>query len=93
MLWYLHYAADAGITVSSYDDSPIGEGEVGPGGAGRFISAVLRPLIAVNAGADLKVAEEIHYRIHAVCFIARSVNFPVRYEPTFSIAAGRERVG
>src|ERR1041384_7438086 len=63
MLWYLHYAADAGIIVSSYEDSPIGEGEVGPGGAGRFIHAVLRPAIAVDAGADLKLAEELHHRI------------------------------
>ena len=85
MLWYLHYAADAGIAVLSYEDSPIGEGEVGPGAAGRFLQAVLRPVIVVKAGADLKLAEEIHHRIHAVCFIARSINFPVRYEPTFSI--------
>jgi organic hydroperoxide reductase OsmC/OhrA len=86
MLWYLHYAADAGITVLSYEDSPVGEGEVGPGGAGRFVHAVLRPLIGVNAGTDLKLAEEIHHRIHAVCFVARSVNFPVRYEPKFFMA-------
>ena len=36
MLWYLHYASDAGIVVTSYSDSPVGVGEVGRGGAGRF---------------------------------------------------------
>lgn len=87
MLWYLHLAADAGIAVTSYEDKPIGEGEVGPGGAGRFTRAVLRPSITVKTGSDLGLAEEIHYRIHNVCFIARSVNFPVRYEPVFSAAA------
>ena len=34
MLWYLHYASDAGIVVTSYSDSPLGVGEVGRGGAG-----------------------------------------------------------
>ena len=86
MLWYLHYAADAGITVLGYEDAPIGDGEAGPGGAGRFIHATLRPVIVVTAGTDLQLAEAIHHRIHAVCFVARSINFPVRYEPTFRIA-------
>ena len=25
------------------------------------------------------------HRIHEVCFVARSVNFPVEYEPTFEV--------
>lgn len=77
MLWYLHLASDAGISVLSYEDSPIGTGEVSPGGAGRFVAAELRPKISVAAGADLDHAEAIHHEIHKVCFIARSVNFPV----------------
>ncbi|AEM40624.1 OsmC family protein [Ketogulonicigenium vulgare] len=83
MLWYLHYAANAGLIVSSYRDSPIGVGEVEKSGAGRFLSATLRPEIALNAGADLDLAHDLHHRIHAVCFIARSVNFPISYAPTF----------
>ncbi|MCF1708925.1 OsmC family protein [Tabrizicola sp. J26] len=85
MLWYLHYAADARIIVTRYEDKPIGIGEVSAGGAGRFSAATLRPHIALRAGADLQEAEAIHHRIHEVCFIARSVNFPVRYEPTFEV--------
>ncbi len=81
MLWYLHYAADVGITVLSYEDTPIGMGEVGHGGAGRFVSATLRPVITVQMGADLDLAHALHHRIHEVCFIARSVNFPVSYAP------------
>jgi organic hydroperoxide reductase OsmC/OhrA len=81
MLWYLHYAADAGIVVTGYEDNPVGRGEVGPGGAGRFVEATLRPLVRLKPGADLAAAEAIHHRIHAVCFIARSVNFPVVYAP------------
>ena len=85
MLWYLHYASDAGIVVTSYSDSPLGVGEVGRGGAGRFVKATLRPHVVVKAGADVAKAEAIHHRIHEVCFVARSVNFPVEYEPTFEV--------
>lgn len=87
MLWYLHYAADAGIVVTDYVDEPVGIGEVTTGGAGRFVEAVLRPTITVKAGADLALAEALHHRIGEVCFIARSVAFPVRHEPTFVIGA------
>lgn len=87
MLWYLHYASEAGIVVTRYEDSPIGVGEVGRGGAGRFVSAELRPRIWVAPGADMAEAEAIHHRIHEVCFIARSVNFPVSHAPHFEIDA------
>lgn len=83
MLWYLHYAADAGITVTGYEDAPLGQGEVGPGGAGRFVSATLRPVITVQPGTDLELAKALHHKIPEVCFIARSVNFPVEHAPQF----------
>ena len=83
MLWYLHLASDAGIVVRSYQDDPVAIGETEPNGASRFLSATLKPRIEVDAGADLALAEEIHHRIHKTCFIARSVNFPVTYEPVF----------
>lgn len=85
MLWYLHYASDAGIVVLGYEDRPVGRGEVGRGGAGRFTGATLRPVIRVKAGADLAVADAIHHRIPEVCFIARSVNFPVDHAPEFIV--------
>jgi len=83
MLWYLHLASNAGIVVTSYEDNPIGIGETTSNGAGRFLSATLKPRIEVKSGADLKRAEAIHHEIHQYCFIARSVNFPVTYEPVF----------
>src|SRR5262245_32999738 len=83
MLWYLHLASDAGIVVMSYEDNPVGIGETSPNGAGRFLSATLKPRIEVKRGADLRRAEAIHHEIHQFCFIARSVNFPVSYEPVF----------
>lgn len=85
MLWYLHYASDAGIIVTAYDDSPEALGEVLPSGAGRFVQATLRPRITVKPGADMARAHAIHHEIHKVCFIARSVAFPVTIEPEFTI--------
>ena len=86
MLWYLHLASAAGIAVLSYQDDPVGAGETSPNGAGRFLYATLKPHIVVRAGDDLAEADAIHHRIHEFCFIARSVNFPVRYEATYDIA-------
>jgi organic hydroperoxide reductase OsmC/OhrA len=83
MLWYLHLASDAGIVVTRYEDSPLGVGETARNGAGRFLRATLRPHIHVRKGADLARAEAIHHEVHAFCFIARSVNFPVAYEASF----------
>ena len=83
MLWYLHLACNAGIVVKGYEDTPLGVGETGSRGEGRFVRAVLRPRINVTRGADLIKADRLHHEVHQFCFIARSVNFPVNYEATY----------
>jgi len=83
MLWYLHLAAKAGIVVTAYQDDPEAQGETAPNGAGRFLSATLKPQITVAAGTDIQAADAIHGRIHEYCFIARSVNFPVKSEARY----------
>lgn len=84
MLWYLHLACEAGIVVTGYQDVPVGVGETSPSGAGRFVSATLRPSIRVRRGADLARADALHAQIHEYCFIARSVSFPVAYQATYT---------
>lgn len=86
MLWYLHLASSAGLTVMAYTDDPIGIGESTPDGAGRFVEAVLRPCITLAAGDSVAEADRIHREIHRVCFVARSVNFPVRYQARYEHA-------
>ncbi|TPL83564.1 OsmC family protein [Mesorhizobium sp. B2-3-12] len=83
MLWYLHLASDAGIVVHSYTDEPVGHGESEPNGAGRFLGVTLRPRIGVETGVDLDKAEALHNGIHEVCYIARSVNFPIAVEAVY----------
>ena len=85
MLWYLHLACTSGVVVLGYEDSSLGIGETEKSGAGRFVSAVLRPKILLAPGSDPQVADAIHHRIHEYCFIARSVNFPVTYAATYEI--------
>lgn len=83
MLWYLHLASNAGIAVAAYTDSPEAIGETEPDGAGRFVRATLRPSITLPAGTDLTKADALHAKIHDVCFIARSVSFPVSCEARY----------
>lgn len=83
MLWYLHLASSAGIIVRAYEDAPVGVGETGSRGEGRFVRAVLRPKITVQRGTDLAKADSLHHEVHHFCFIARSVNFPISYEASY----------
>jgi organic hydroperoxide reductase OsmC/OhrA len=80
MLWYLHLCSQAKITVLAYEDNPVGIGASEPDGSGQFSEAILRPKITITADSDADKAVAIHDKIHNYCFIARSVNFPVKFE-------------
>ena len=81
MLSYLALAAKAGIAVVAYTDRAEGTLELG-GGTGRFTEVTLHPTVTVAPGTPIARAEALHAEAHAVCFIANSVNFPVRHAPT-----------
>lgn len=80
MLAYLHMAVLAGVVVTAYIDTAEGrmttEGE-----GGRFTEVVLRPVVTITADSDARKATAAHAAAHDACFIANSVNFPVRCEP------------
>jgi len=42
---------------------------------------VLRPRVTVASADMIETAATLHQAAHAKCFIANSVNFPVRHEP------------
>ena len=77
-LWYLHLCAEAGIAVLAYVDEA--EGTMVEGEKGRFTQIVLRPRVTVRAGDDVELAQRLHHHAHEQCFIANSLNFPVRCE-------------
>ncbi|NYI07825.1 OsmC family protein [Allostreptomyces psammosilenae] len=85
MLWYLGLCPGAGVTVTAYRDEPTGTMLEEPGGAGHFTEVVLRPRITVASAEMVEAATALHERAHAMCFIARSVNFPVRHEPVIEV--------
>lgn len=81
MLWYLHLCADAGIVVTAYEDHSEGTLRLNGDGSGEFTEVVLRPSVIITDVSRHREAEALHARAHELCFIARSVNFPVRHEP------------
>ena len=85
MLWYLHLCADAGINVMSYTDSPKGIMEEHQGSGGKFIEVILNPVITIEYPDKIDLALSLHEKAHACCFIANSVNFPVKHVPVFNI--------
>jgi organic hydroperoxide reductase OsmC/OhrA len=85
-LWYLHLCADAGIVVVAYEDQAEGIMIEKAEGAGQFSQVVLRPRVVVAPGSDVTKAFGLHHEANAMCFIARSMNFPVTHEPQITIA-------
>ncbi|MCA3186579.1 MULTISPECIES: OsmC family protein [unclassified Cupriavidus] len=78
-LWYLHLCSDAGIAVLAYVDEAEGTMVDGPTG-GRFSEIVLRPHVTIRAGDDAEQAAHLHHVAHEKCYVANSVNFPIRCE-------------
>lgn len=81
MLWVLHLSADARITVTEYHDEPLGEMVEHADGSGEFTRVVLRPRVTIAEAERIGDALAIHARAHAVCGLARSMNFPVEHQP------------
>ncbi|MGB3461066.1 OsmC family protein [Rhodanobacter lindaniclasticus] len=86
MLSYLHMATVAGVVVTAYTDAAEGT-MVTEGDGGRFAEVVLRPVVTISAASDPAKAEAAHEVAHHACFIANSVNFPVRCEPRTVVAS------
>jgi organic hydroperoxide reductase OsmC/OhrA len=78
MLWLLHLCADAGITVTAYTDQACGVMAENPDGSGHFTEVTLHPVMTITDASRVPEAEALHAQAHEMCFIANSVNFPVR---------------
>lgn len=85
MLWYLHFCSVNGISVLAYVDAAEGTMVTHKDGSGEFSEVVLKPKITIAQGGDVQKADELHKRAHEMCFIARSVNFPVRWEAEITV--------
>jgi organic hydroperoxide reductase OsmC/OhrA len=87
LLSYLHVCTTAGVVVTAYEDAPYGVMAETTDDGGYFTEVVLRPLVTVASAEMTEAAVRLHEDAHRKCFIASSVNFPVRHEPTVTVFA------
>lgn len=81
MLWYLHLCSEAGVIVTHYEDHATGIMIENSNGAGQFSEVTLNPIVAVADQSMIDKANELHQKANELCFIANSVNFPVKHHP------------
>jgi|ERR1022692_1741797 organic hydroperoxide reductase OsmC/OhrA len=81
MLWYLHLCSANQVTVLDYHDAAFGVMEEHDDGAGEFVRVVLKPTVKISANSDRAKALALHNEAHHLCFLARSVRFPVDIAP------------
>ncbi|MGH3253190.1 MAG: OsmC family protein [Trebonia sp.] len=91
MLAYLHVCALAGVVVTAYGDAPYGLMAETDDDGGHFTEVVLRPRVTVASAGMAEKAATLHADASEKCFIASSVNFPVRHEPSVTTAGAAER--
>jgi organic hydroperoxide reductase OsmC/OhrA len=75
MLFFLYFAAKAGLAVESYEDDAVGT--IGENERGKhFVATVLlNPRIAFSGARQPSEAEiaELHHKSHEECYLANSV--------------------
>ena len=81
MLWYLHLCSEAGIVVIDYIDHATGIMIETANGGGRFSEVTLNPSVVVTEQSMFEKANKLHKKANELCFIANSVNIPVKHNP------------
>ena len=81
MLWYLHLCAANGVVVTEYVDEARGSMEENADGSGQFTEVTLHPRVVVTSASMVGKANELHHQANAMCFIARSMKFPIHHKP------------
>jgi len=81
MLSYLHVCVLNGVVVLEYNDNATGTMKENPDGSGQLTEVTLRPTVKVKDSSMIKKANQLHHKASELCFIARSVNFPVHHTP------------
>ena len=82
MLSYLYLCSMDGIVVTAYTDHATGVMIEHASGGGNFKEVVLNPLVVVANENMVEKAIELHHKAHDICYIANSVNFEVKCNPS-----------
>lgn len=85
LLWYLHLCSVENILVLEYSDNAEGIMKEKDNGAGYFEMVTLKPTVKIKNSNNIPLAIALHKKANEMCFIANSVNFPVKHEPTILI--------
>jgi organic hydroperoxide reductase OsmC/OhrA len=85
LLSYLHLCADHGIVVTAYEDIAKGTMVEDPVRGGYFTEVVLTISVTITDVSKKEIAEELHHEANKLCFVANSVNFPVKHNPQILI--------
>lgn len=82
LLSYLYACSLEGIVVTSYTDNAAGIMIENESGGGSFKEVTLNPICTVADESMVEKAIELHHKAHEICYIANSVNFEVKCNPT-----------
>jgi organic hydroperoxide reductase OsmC/OhrA len=85
MLSYLYVCAMEGIVITSYTDQATGIMIENASGGGSFNVVTLNPVFYVAEESMVEKAIELHHKAHEICYIANSVNFEVKCNPTCKV--------
>ena len=82
MLFFLDFAARAGLVVDRYLDEAVAVMGRDDRGKTAITEVTLRPAIDFAGGPpDAATLDALHHRAHEACYIANSIRAPVRIAP------------
>ena len=87
MMSYLYVAVQRGFTVVEYTDTATASLDVHRDGTGEVTAVTLRPVVTVLEADRVEDADAAHAEANRLCFIARSVAFPVQHTPVTKVRA------
>jgi len=81
MLFFLGYAAKAGLVVDRYTDEATGVLGRDERGKTSITTVTLRPrVLFVGDEPEIAVIDDLHHKAHQACYIANSIRAEVRIE-------------
>ena len=85
LLSYLYLCSMDGIIIKAYTDHATGIMIEKANGGGSFKEVTLNPTFYVADESMVEKAIALHHKAHEICYIANSVNFEVKCNPTCKI--------
>lgn len=85
LLSYLYVCSLEGVVITSYTDNATGIMIEQASGGGSFKDITLNPICYLANESMVKKAIELHHKAHEICYIANSVNFEVKCNPTCKV--------